>query len=388
MLAAALAGVGIGWFAPGVALHLGWIADVFLRLIRMLVAPLLFGVLIPAIANAGHPRDVGRIGWRSLVVFEAATTSALLIGWAVGLLVQPGGGIALHATGATPPALQMRDLFVNVVPTSIVDAMARGDVLQIVVFCLVFGVAALAVGPAARPVVALAESIATITFRCTHYVMWLAPAAVCAALAVTVASNGGGALLGLTRMVGAAWAAQIATLLVMGTALLASRAPLLRFVACVREPFLIGFATTSSAAALPQVLSGLERFGVSSRVAGFVAPLSMSLNTCGAAAYMGVAMLFVAQASHMALPLATQVLLLLTLKVAGKGVTGVPRATVIILAAISERFGLPAAGVAMLLGIDALIDPIRTAVNVTSHGVAPVLVGRWEGERYDTGRPS
>jgi proton glutamate symport protein len=382
MFAAALLGVAIGWCAPDVGARLGWVADVFLRLVRMLGAPLLFGVLVPAIANAGHAQQVGRLGWRSLVVFEVGTTIALLIGWGVGALVQPGAGIALHATTASPSSLPVRDLFVNAVPTSIVDAMARGDVLQIVVFCLVFGVAALAVGELARPVVVLAESVAAITFRCTRYVMWLAPPAVCAALAVTVASSGSPALAGLTQFVGAVWAAEIATILVMALVVVWTGVPWRRFASCAREPFVIGFATASSAAALPQVLDGLRRLGVSPSVVGFVAPLSMTLHMNGSAAYMGVAMLFVVQAAGLPLPLSTQVLLLITLKLAGKGVTGVPRATVIILAAISDGFGLPAAGVAMLLGIDALIDPIRTAANVTSHCVSPALVGRWEGERY------
>jgi proton glutamate symport protein len=382
MLAAAVLGVAIGWFAPGLAARIGWMADVFLRLVRMLVAPLLFGVLVPAIANAGYAHRVGRLGWRSLVVFEVGTTLALLIGWGVGALLQPGAGIVLPTATAGTPTLQVRDLFVNAVPTSIVDATARGDVLQIVVFCLVFGVAALTVGAPARPVVALAESVAAVTFRCTHYVMWLAPPAVCAALAVTVASNGSQALAGLTRLVGAAWAAEIATLLLMVVAIAWAGVPLRRFLSCSREPFVIGFATASSAAALPQVLEGLRRLGVSPHVLGFVAPLSMTLHMNGSATYMGVAMLFIAQAAGVPLPLSTQILLLITLKLAGKGVTGVPRATVIILAAISDRFGLPAAGVAMLLGIDALVDPIRTAVNVTSHCVSPALVARWEGERF------
>ncbi|MBA2353096.1 MAG: dicarboxylate/amino acid:cation symporter [Acidobacteria bacterium] len=381
MLLAAVGGLVIGWYAPSLAMRLGWISEVFLRLIRMLVAPLLFGVLVPAIGRAGASRDVGRLGWKSLVVFELATTVALLIGWAAGTLLQPGRGLGLPANlAALPPPTSVSAVLVNAVPTSIFDAMARGDLLQIVVFCLLFGVAALSAGPRAGPVLDFADAVAAITFRCTHYVMWLAPAAVLAALATTVATNGPHALSGLTRVVGAAWLAELAFLAALGVVLAATGVPLRRFVAHVRTPFLVGFATSSSAAALPQALAGMERLGVSRRVLGFVAPLSLTLHMNGSAVYLGVATMFVAQAAQMPLPWPTQLLILLMLKLTSKGVTGIPRATVVILAALFEQFGLPLAGVTILIGVDALIDPIRTSVNVISHCAAPALVARWEGE--------
>jgi len=375
--------VAIGALAPDVGLAIGWIAEIFLRLVRLLVAPLLFGVLVPAIATAGQLRDVGRLGWRAILVFEIATTVALVVGWIVVSILQPGVGLALGSSAPAPTTpMRLQDVVINAVPASALDALARGDVLQIVVLCLLVGVSALAVGEPARPLVSLAESVAAITYRCVHYVMWLAPAAVCAALASTIAANGSRTLQGLGRFLIAAWTAELIVIILLGAAVAVSGAPLRRFVSAIREPFLIGFATSSSAAALPQVLAGLRDFGVSPRVLGFVTPLSLTLQMNGAVAYLAVAVLFAAQASNTTMALSTQILLFLTLKLTSKGATGIPRATVVLLAAALDQFGLPAAAVTVLLGVDALVDPIRTAANVTSHCAAPVLVGRWIGERY------
>ena len=388
MIAGTTAGTAIGLFAPGLAPWLGWTVDLFLRFIRLLVAPLLVGILIPAIANAGHARNVARLGWRTLVIFEVATTIALLIGFLAAGLLQPGVGLALgEAPAEAPAAPPLREVLLAAVPISAVDAMARGDILQIVVVCLLFGTGALAVGEPARPVVALAESLAAITYRCVGYVMWLAPAAVCGALASIIATHGSETLQGLGRFLVAAWTAQIGVLLALALAIAASGAPLRRFVAAIREAFVLGFATSSSAAALPQALAGLGQFGVSPGVLGFVTPLSLTLHMSGSVAYLGVAVLFAAQASATPMTWSTLALLFLTLKIASKGVTGIPRAIVVILAATLDRFGMPAGAVTLLLGVDALIDPIRTAANVTSHGAAAVLVERWGGEREDAGRP-
>jgi proton glutamate symport protein len=362
-------------------------SDLFLRLIRMIIAPLLFGVLVPAIGGAGATRDLGRIGVKSLLLFEVATTIALLLGWATGLVLQPGVGMVLPA-GLEAPSVSaptsLVSVLVQAVPTSIFDAMARGDVLQIVVFCLVFGMAALSVGPRARPVLEFADAVAAITSRCTHYIVWFAPAAVFAALAGTVAASGANALAGLTRFVVAAWAAEVLFLFgVIGPALVWAGVPLRRFVHHVREPFLVAFATTSSAAALPQALEGMARLGVSNRVLGFVTPLSLSLHMNGSTLYLGLATLFVAQAAQVPLPLHTQLLMLLTLKLTSKGIAGIPRANFVILAALFESFGLPLAALAILLGVDALIDTIRTSVNIASHCAAPAIVARWEGESLE-----
>ncbi len=382
MILAAVAGVALGFAAPGFSRQLTPISDIFLRLIRAIIAPLLFGVLVRAVAGAGEVRHLGRIGLKSIVVFEVATTLALLLGWGAAALFRPGEGVMLPRGEAVPAAapLSFATVLTNVFPTSIVDAMARGDVLQIVVFCLLFGLAALALGEKAKPFLAVVDSLAEIAFRFTRIVMLLAPAAILAAMASTIAGGGLNALAGLARFAGTAWAAQLVfLLLVIGGGLLACGVPLRRFATHSREPFLVAFATTSSAAALPQTLENMERFGVPRPILGVVAPLSLSLNLNGSTLHLGLATLFVAQAAGIHLTLDQQLMLLLTLKLTSKGVAGIPRGNFVVLAALFPSFGLPMEGLALLLGIDALIDPVRTSVNVTGHCAAPAIVARWEG---------
>lgn len=329
-------------------------------------------------------KDLGRLGWKSLVFFEVATTLALLLGWFTAAIFRPGDNVALAAEAAPVVSkMTFADVLVNAFPTSIVDAMARGDVLQIVVFCFLFGVACLAVGERAKPVLVLADAVVAVAFRFTQIIMYLAPAAVFAAMAGTVATSGVGVLLGLARLFGAAWGAELLFLaVVFGGSLVASGVPMRRFVHFVREPFLIAFSTTSSAAALPQTLENMERFGVPNRILGVVAPLSLSLNLCGSTLFLGLATLFVAQAANVPLSFDQQLLILLTLKLTSKGVAGIPRANFVVLTALFQSFGLPLEGLGLLLGIDALIDPIRTSVNVVGHCTAPAVVARWEGVTF------
>ena len=384
MLFAAGGGVVFGLAAPELAVHLRFISDIFLRLIRAIIAPVLFGVLVRAVGGVGGMKDLGRLGWKSLVFFEVATTLALLLGWFTAAIFRPGDNVALAAQAAPVVSkMTFTDVLVNAFPTSIVDAMARGDVLQIVVFCFLFGVACLAVGERARPVLVLADAVVAVAFRFTQIIMYLAPAAVFAAMAGTVATSGVGVLLGLARLFGAAWGAELLFLaVVFGGSLVASGVPMRRFVHFVREPFLIAFSTTSSAAALPQTLENMERFGVPNRILGVVAPLSLSLNLCGSTLFLGLATLFVAQAANVPLSFEQQLLILLTLKLTSKGVAGIPRANFVVLTALFQSFGLPLEGLGLLLGIDALIDPIRTSVNVVGHCAAPAVVARWEGVTF------
>lgn len=386
MIGAAIMGVALGFAAPDLARQLTPISDIFLRLIRAIIAPLLFGVLVRAVAGAGEIRHLGRIGLKFTVVFVITTTLALLLGWFAALLFRPGVGVTLPrevATAAQAPA-SLASVLINAVPTSIIDAMARGDVLQIVVFCLLFGLAALALGEKARPFLAVVDSLAEISFRFTRIVMWLAPAAILAAMGSAIASGGLGALEGLARFAGAAWAAQLVFLIVViGGGLLACGVPLRRFAAHSREPLIVAFATTSSAAALPQTLDNMERFGVPRPILGVVAPLSLTLNLCGSTIHLALATLFVAQAAGITLAPGQQVMLLLTLWLTSKGVAGIPRGNFVVLAALFPAFGLPMEGLALLLGVDALIDPVRTSVNVAGHCAAPAIVARWEGAKFE-----
>lgn len=383
LLAAAAGGIVLGLTAPGLAADLQLCSDVFLRLIRALIAPLLFGVLVRAIGGAGSMRELGRVGLKSVVYFEIATTLALLLGWGAALLFQPGEGLRLVA--ATPPpvtAMTFKSTVLNAVPTSVIDAMARGDVLQIVVFCFLFGAACLSLGAKARPMLEFADTLAEVSFRCTRFVMLLAPAAVLAAMAGAVAAGGTESLAGLARLVSTAWIAQLFFLfVVLGGSLVLAGAPLARFVRHTREPFVIAFATTSSTAALPQALASLAKLGVPPRIIGVAAPLSISLNLNGSTLYLGMATLCIAQAAHVPLSVSQQLMILLTLKLTSKGVAGIPRANFVVLSALFPAFGLPMEGLALLLGVDALIDPIRTSVNIMSHCTAPVVVARWDGSR-------
>ncbi len=387
ILIAVVGGIGLGFVAPGLAAHLQVVSDLFLRLIRAIIAPLLFGVIVRAFGGIGSGRELGRIGWKALLFFEISTTAALLLGWFTAILFQPGVNVVLPvgAMLETRP-LSLLDVLLNAAPTSIVDAMARGDVLQILVFSALFGLACLAVGEKARPVLVLADAVVAISFRFTHMVMYLAPPAVFAAMAATVAKGGLDVLAGLAGLMLAAWGAELLFLIVVLGGLIAlSGVPLRRFGRFAREPFLIAFGTTSSAAALPQTLENMERFGVPPRLLGVVAPLSISLNLAGSTLYLGLATLFIAQAAGVDLTLDQHLMILLTLKVTSKGVAGIPRANFIVLAALFPGFGLPLEGLGLLLAIDALIDPVRTGVNVLGHCAAPVVVARWEGVKFPAG---
>lgn len=372
-----LAGLTFGLLDPPHAAPLAVISNIFLRLIKSVIAPVLLGVLVTAVATSGA-RTLGQIGWRAIVYFEIVTTLGLLLGWAVMQGAQPGRGVTLAPSAASLADIRFAQVVEQSFPTSIFDAMARGDVLQMVVFSLVLGLAAGALGAKAQAVVDFASSLAAIAFRYTTYVMYLAPFAVFAAMAVTAAAQGAGALRGLGEFVLWAWAAQLTYLvLVDGGSLLLAGAPLRKFVHCAREPFLVGFATTSSAAAIPKALEALQQFGVPQRIAGVVAPLSLSLNMGGSTIHLAMGAFFLAQAARLDLPWTSQLLILLTLKLTSKGVAGIPRANFVILAALCAQFNLPPEGLPLLLGVDAIIDMIRTAVNVAGHCVSPVVVARW-----------
>lgn len=271
-------------------------------------------------------------------------------------------------------------------PSSILDAMARGDVLQITLFCLLFGFACATAGAVAAPMLAFADAVAGLAFPFTGYIMLLAPAAVFASMAVTVAGNGSpSAFAGLAGFIVAAWIAQLFfTLTVQGASLLLSGLRLRDFWREVREPFLVAFATTSSAAALPQTLAALTRLGVPERVLGIVAPLSLSFNLCGSCIHLAMAALFTAQAGGVRLTLRDQILILATLKLTSKGVAGIPRANFVVLTGRFSSFGLPLEGLTILLGLDALVDPVRTGVNVLGHAIAAPVIARWEGHRWNT----
>ena len=380
------AGIATGIAAPGFASQFSPVSNIFLRLIRSIIAPLIFGTLVYGIAGSGDLKRMGRIGLKAIVYFEAVTTVALLLGLAAVNLVRPGAGLKL-APAAEPVIAQAKptpgSTIEQVFPASIIDAMARGDVLEIVVFAFLFGAACAAVGPKAKPVVAFCESLAEVMFRYTNYVMCLAPFGVAAAIAVTVASKGSGVLFGLGKLILTMYAAQsIFVALVLGSIVMLFRIPAAAFYRAVREPFLIAFSTASSEAALPRALENMEQFGVPRHIVAFVLPTGYSFNLDGSTLYLSLASVFVAQAAGVELTLSQQLLMMLTLMLTSKGVAGVPRAALVILAGTLSSFRLPMEGVAVLLGIDAVLDMARTSVNVVGNCLASAVVARWEGVEF------
>ncbi len=384
-------GIVIGHVWPDTGVAIRPLADLFLRLIKMILAPLIFSTLVIGIAGTGNLKAVGRIGLKAIVWFELATTIALVIGLVMVNLIRPGAGVALPAGADTAPLSTMAhsqqggwDILLHMVPTSVVDAMAKNDILQVVVFASFFGVALAAVGARGAVIVDLLDNVAHVMFRVTGYVMRFAPIGVLAAMAATVGGKGLGILVTLGALVLTMYAGLIIFVaLVIGGAALVTRVPFFSFVRAVRQPFLIAFTTASSEAALPKALEVMERFGVPKRIVSFVLPTGYSFNLDGSTLYLSVASVFVAQLAGIELTVGQQVMMMLTLMVTSKGVAGVPRASLVILTATLATFGLPLEGAAILLGVDQIMDMGRTAVNVMGNCIATVVVARWEGEFDD-----
>jgi len=382
------AGIALGALWPEAGRAAAPAAGIFLRLIKSIIAPLIFATLVYGIAGAGDIRVMGRIGLKAIIYFEIVTSAALLVGLTAVNLLQPGAGITLERTAAESAAAQappgFSQILEHVFPASIIDAMARGEVLQIVVFAFLFGAACAAAGERARPVVSFCESLSEVMFRYTRYVMYLAPVGVGAAMAVTVASKGFSVLLGLGKLVAAMYGAQaVFVVAVLGAVMAIARIPVRRFVQAAREPFLIAFSTASSEAALPRALENMERFGVPKHIVSFVIPTGYSFNLDGSTLYLSLASVFVAQAAGVHLTIGQQLVMMLTLMLTSKGVAGVPRASIVILSGTLATFGLPLEGAAVLLGIDAAMDMARTSVNVLGNCLATAVVAKWEGVKID-----
>jgi proton glutamate symport protein len=378
------AGIALGIVAPHTASQLGPISNVFLRLIRSIIAPLLFGTLVVGIAGGGDMKRMGRIGVKAIVYFEIVTTFALFLGLGAVNLVRPGEGVPIRASAAEAALPQnpttLNSVLEHTFPASIIDAMARNDVLQVVVFTFLFGAACAGIGVKAEPVVRFCSSLAEVMFRYTKYVMYLAPLGVGAAIAVTVGSKGVGVLFGLGKLILTMYVSLVLfVVLVLGVVILVARIPLRTFYQAVREPFLIAFSTASSEAALPLALENMEGFGVPKHIVGFVLPTGYSFNLDGTTLYLSVASVFVAQAAGVPMSLGAQLLMMITLMLTSKGVAGVPRSALVVLAGTLTTFHLPAEGFAILLGVDAILDMARTSVNVLGNCLASAVVARWEG---------
>ncbi len=382
-----LLGIAVGSFWPSFGVAIKPLADAFLRMIKMIIAPLIFSTLVVGIAGTGDLRAMGRIGLKAIVYFEIATTIALFLGLALVNLFKPGAGLAMPIGADTRAAAAMVqsqqhawDIFLHLFPTSVVDAMARGDILQLVVFSTFFGVALAAIGTKGQPVLDVLESTALAMFRFTGYVMAFAPIGVFAAIAATVGGKGLAILFTLGKLIALMYLGlALFVLIVVGGVSFLIRVPFLAFVKAIREPFLIAFTTASSEAALPKALEVMERFGVPKNIVAFVLPTGYSFNLDGTTLYLSLASVFVAQLAGVPMTLGQQLVMMLTLMLTSKGVAGVPRAALVVLTATLTQFGLPLEGAAILLGIDQIMDMGRTAVNVMGNCIATAVVARWEG---------
>jgi proton glutamate symport protein len=378
-----LAGIAVGVLAPSIARELTPLSNIFLRAVKAVIAPLIFGALISALAGAGSLQAIGRLGLRTFVYFWVVTTLALACGMLTALVMKPGFGIVLPTDKATADLpttpLTFSAMLEQVVPNSLIDAMARGDVLQIVVFCSVFGLACAALGARAKPVVVFAEALAEVMFRVTSYAMWLAPLGVGAAVAVTIGNGGLGALSALWRVVLTLYLALLLfTLLALLPLFVWARVSWRQFYQAMREPFLLAVATTSSGVALPLLLENLERMGVPKRITGFVLPACFCFNLTGTTLYIPIAVLFTAQAAGVMLSAGQLALLFLMLMITSKGAPAVPRSSLLIILGTLNSLRLPVEGVALLLSAEIAMDMVRTAVNILGHGVAPLVIARWE----------
>jgi proton glutamate symport protein len=393
-------GALIGWLQPDWGNKVYFLRDIFINLIKSIIAPLVFSTIVVGIAGAGALKKVGRMGIKALVYFEIVTTAALFIGLAVVNFTKPGAGVTLAAgnidivktIGQAHPKTLVETI-VHAFPSSVVDAMVRGDVLQIVAFSVLFALAVSAIGEKGQPIVRAMESLSQIMFKFTNYVMMFAPIGVGAAMAHTIGTQGPGVLVNLGKLILSLYLALIIfVILVFGIVIFIARIPLQQFFRAVREPAALAFATTSSESALPKAMQAMERFGVPRHIVGFVMPTGYSFNLDGSTLYLAMASVFVAQAAettmgwHMGF--GQQITMMLTLMLTSKGVAAVPRASLVILLATLNTFvpaGLGPIGVAIIFGVDELMDMGRTCVNVIGNCLATVVVARWEKE-FDENR--
>ena len=385
ILVSMVVGAAIGHDFPEVAVGLRILSQIFIRLIRTIVAPLIFATLVVGIAGHSNLRQVGRMGVKALIYFEVVTTLALLIGWAAITISQAGANINLPPAPeqmAQPAQRTWQEIVLDIFPENIARAVAEAEMLQIVVFAVLFGIGlAMLTDEKRRPMLAFTESLAETMFKFTNIVMKLAPFGVGAAIAYTVGHLGLGILVNLFMLLATFYVAvAVFILVVLLPVALIARVPIRTFARAVAEPVSIAFATTSSEAALPRAMEAMERIGVPRQIVSFVMPTGYSFNLDGSTLYLSLTAMFVAQAAGIELTTSQQLVLLLTLMLTSKGVAGVPRGGVVVLLGTVASFGLPVEPVFIILGIDELLDMVRTSVNVLGNCLATVIVAKWEGE--------
>lgn len=379
-------GILISKFGPEYADYFKPFSDLFLRLIKMIIAPIIFTSLVAGVAGAGHVKKVGRMGVRALIFFEIITFFALIFGLLAVNLVRPGDGLSLPNEGigidvAANHAQSWDQIILHSVPTSVIQAMAEGDVLQIVVFSILFALALGTLRERAKPVIEFCEVCASAMFKLTKMIMHYAPIGVAAAIAYTIGHGGLQVLYGLAWLVGTLYATlAVFTVAVLVPSAMLFKIPLRKFWLVVKQPAVIAFSTTSSEAALPRAMEGLELLGVPRRIVSFILPLGYSFNLVGTTLYLSLAAVFVSQVAHKPLTVGQQLTMMLTLMLTSKGVAAVPRASLVILAGTLASYNLPLEALALILGVDTLMDMGRTTLNVVGNCLATVVVAKWEGE--------
>lgn len=384
-------GVLVGWLLPEVGIKMQPLAQIFLNMIKMIIAPLLFAVLVTGIAGHGNIKSLGRLGVKTIVYFEIVTTIALVLGLAVGHIFQPGIGFSKNISNSlldtaanmatTNTHASLSDMVVHLFPTSVVQAMATGDLLQIVVFAIFFAIAICAVGQKAKPVLDMLTSLADVMFKFTEFVMIFAPLGVFGAIAHTIAQNGLGIMVNYAKIVFALYFALILFVcIVLFAACKIVKISFRALIKAIREPALLAFSTATSEAALPKAMSIMEDFGVPKNIVGFVMPTGYTFNLDGSTLYLALAVLFSTQIIGVELTLQQQLLMMLALMITSKGIAGIPRVALVVLAGTLHSFGYPLIGVAILLGIDQILDMGRTTVNLIGNCVATVVIARWENE--------
>jgi proton glutamate symport protein len=392
-------GVLIGWLRPAWGNNVYFLRDIFLNLIKSIIGPLVFSTLVVGIAGGGDLRKVGRMGVKALIYFEVVTTAALFIGLAVVNLAKPGVGVPLvtvpseviQKIGENHPRTLIETL-VHVFPSSVVDSLVRGDILQIVAFAVLFAMAVSAVGEKGKVMLRAMESLSQVMFKLTNYVMKFAPIGVGAAMAHTIGTQGPGVLVSLGNLIFTYYLGLIIFIVaIFGVIMAVFRIPIRQFVRAVREPAAIAFATTSSESAMPRAMEAMERLGVPKRMVGFVMPTGYSFNLDGSMIFLAVSSVFIVQAAEATtgqhFGFGQQVTMMVTFMVTSKGLAGVPRASILVLLATLTNMlpaGVAAAGVAIVLGIDAIMDMGRSCVNLIGNALATVVIARWEGEFDDS----
>ena len=383
---ALILGVLFGTVAPEWAVSIQFIGDMFIRLIKLIVIPLVFSSLVVGIAEIGDFRKMGRLGLKTIIWFEAATAIALAFGLIAGNIFQPGAGVQSANLGViagelAKKSVNLHDFIVGVIPSNIVAAMSGGDMLQVVVFSCVFGVAMTAVGKKAQPVLDIAQSVSEIMFQFTHYVMRLAPFGVFAFISYTVGKHGLYMLLPLAKLIGVLYLSVVVFIVVvLMTVCAVAKINFFQLLRALKEPILLAFSTAAGEAAFPLAMERLEKFGVPNKIAAFVFPIGFSFNLNGSALFCTLSTLFVAQAYHVEVSWLQQLTLFFMFMLTSKGIAAVPGASLIIIAGTALHFGLPVEGVALILGVDRIMDMARTVCNLLGNCVATVAIARWEGE--------